>query len=88
MSVKALVLGALPRRFEGPWIPLGAGTRWKLDAPKQIIPHMEIETREPDAVHSGQAGMEIEAREVRIKLVEGIENIGLKAISVIVRRIR
>lgn len=88
MGQKALILGALPSPFEGPWIHLPEGSEWEVDMPEHVAKHVEIEVQnggETEGV-SGN-GAVIKGDAARARLTTGIEDSQMKSVSVLLRRI-
>lgn len=86
MKMKALILGAPPSVWEGPWIRIDPDSEWLIEPAEDYRGLVEVVTRGTDGevsvVSLNNEEIVIRGRGVRGVIREGIEEHGCKHVSV------
>jgi hypothetical protein len=87
--VKALLIGALPHAFEGPWVPLGRDRVWRydpeIDFQNNIVLEYCTDTSRPVSVPLNAKPVEFEGSHARIVVPESFDH--PQSFTVLVRRL-
>lgn len=89
MKVKALIIGALPLPFVGPWVRIDDGLIWRVVHPPEAAGFVEVEVRngwESHALSSNGESTEVSGELARAVLRQEI--VGLRELSVTLEEVR
>lgn len=87
MIRKALIIGAQPSEWEGPWVSLMGGSRWEVVPEDDYRGRVAVEVKRPDRpgpvrhLLDGEA-VEIEGTSVRGVILPDAQNLEVQSISV------